>query len=226
MIEHDEEWAAQQKILKDRKRGASKQFRNLWKHNNHRLLGPDPVCPICNLSAVDQEAVKAVYVRGDDPKDIINNGPWESLRNRKAYEIKAHAQAQTWWWERTINTNKALSLLAEAGIDYVKNNPDSVIPETLLKVLQWIDRREGRVVDRVQQDSVVAINFVGNTPSPLPARGVVLQETETKPLMLSPTSIEVLDEPEAREVVSRNQIDNHVSTDTAEGPSSGDTQGG
>lgn len=146
-------------------------------------------CGVCMLKPETLEQVKAAYINGVSLPSI------KKATGVTQKDLKAHANAEAWDWNRAQQTERALALMQERGIEYVLKNPDAVDGDLLFKVTQHIDKREGKVVERVKNETNVAIQFVG-MPTPIsPAKNAREQLADIqKPLSLAPTSVEVLDE--------------------------------
>jgi hypothetical protein len=168
---------------------AAKTSRNVAKWAGWHAKSGERSCAVCQLKTETLEEVKHAYINGVSYMAI------KKATGVGRHHLTAHATAEAWDWERAKCTERALALLQERGLEYVRNNPDAVDGELLLKVVQHIDKREGKVVERVQNQTNVAIQFVG-MPTPIsPAKNAREQIADTtKPLTLSPASIEVLDE--------------------------------
>lgn len=148
-----------------------------------------PSCDVCSLPEEKQKEVKEAYVNGAS----FNAMKYES--GCCTLHIRKHADANDWSWDRAKKTERALAIMQQKGLKYIRQNPDAVDGELLLKVTQHIDRREGKIVERIQNDTNVAIQFMNMPTAISPAKNAREQLSETKkPLTLSPSSVEVLDE--------------------------------
>jgi len=166
----------------------------------HVIGDKDPNCPVCLLDPDRLDVVKTAFINGVSLQSIVTCLPGYNL---KKLWIKAHAKRFYWDWEQSKVTDRTLILMQKRGMKYVRENPNSVDAETLLKVTQWIDRREGRIVDKQEQTTNVSVQFQSQPPKITPAKNALPEVTSgKKPLTLAPVSIEVLDAaPESAETV-------------------------
>jgi len=155
--------------------------------------GVDEACTVCCLDAKFQEQLKYAYISGMSLKELKKTMPSKVF----LVDVDRHSAAFKWNLEKMRHTETALTLIVEEGVKNIVFGDTKVEVSHLLEALKHIDKREGKIIDRVEHDTVVSVQFLGNTPAPGVARGAASEintSKETKPLMLEPTSIEVLDE--------------------------------
>ena len=130
----------------------------------------DKDCPICALPTEIRQELQDQYVSACPMGVLVVkfgiNVNW----------IKAHVRAFALEYERAKDTDRVYAVIADLGLKNIKQKPGEVTPEVLLKTLNWIDRREGRVVERVQVQAAPAIIFATEVPLPPPFRRAELQE--------------------------------------------------
>lgn len=191
---------------------AAKLSSNVRRWNGWHARLFERSCDVCMLLPEARDEVHQQYIRGVS---------FVAIKKATGCAIKwlrAHANAEAWDWEKAKETDRVLALLQERGIEYVTNNADAVDGELLLKTTQWIDKRENRIVDRVQNETNVAIQFVNMPPPITPAKNALPEITAgKKPLTLAPSSIEVVDAEDCEaETVQANEYVDDVPPDKRE----------
>lgn len=159
--------------------------------------GSDPNCRICVLQPEEIEFVKDTYIRAERSGRILAR-IHEGFPQITRRDLTLHSRAEAWDWGRAARTERGLTSLMRRGEQFVKNNPKAVDGKLLLATIQHIDKREGKIVDKVQTDTVTRIEFISMAPAPGPARGLATaakgEISGTKPLTLAPTSFEVIED--------------------------------
>jgi hypothetical protein len=142
----------------------------LW----HPNVAQDVTCGVCKLPMDMQTEMLDVYCNGTSVSALVAK---YGVTKR---DFRRHARGMKWDYERAKNTDLAWAMLADIGIRNVQANPKEVTPEHLIKILHMIDKREGRIVEKVQVNAAPAITFVVGTPLPPPARNAALIHEDTK----------------------------------------------
>ena len=182
----------------------------------------DSRCTVCALGAKPEilEVFKATYIKGWTSKQLKREFP-----GTKPSDIRGHAHANGWDYERAKSTEVSLAVMHSVGLKFVKNNPDSVDGELLLKTIQHIDKREGRIIDKTEVNNNVAIVFTQQPLAISPAKNALPEVTGgTKSLALAPVNVEVLDaETSEAQIVQPNGHGDDVPADAGERNAGTDT---
>ena len=135
--------------------------------NGHRVPY-EPRCPVC----VDpgRPELEHDYVNGMDWAVLLD---WADGAYNKT-QIERHMAALDFDVERTKNTYKVMHVLMEKGLERVEAGLEAVTPDHMIKLIPHIDKREGRIIERVKVDAPRQI--VINAPNGLPLPGLQREE--------------------------------------------------
>lgn len=152
--------------------------------------GFDRGCGVCKMAPDLQEKLKWAFVLRTRLAKLKLAFP-----GLTTLDYKRHAKAHGWLYEQAKNTNDVLAMMMTAGVEALITGEITPEFKDLLATIQHIDKREGRIVDKVENDHVVSINFTGNAPAPGPARGyadqpgAALPPRSADPLAIAPISV-------------------------------------
>lgn len=162
----------------------------------------DPACTMCQLDVQLLAQLKLHYTQGCTRAKIIKEFHHTGIT---PFDFDRHANAHNWRWDRTVQTEKVLGKLVKKGMQNLDDPKTKVEPDLLLKTVQHIDKRSGKVVEVTRQEASVTLNFVvEGVPVPQAARGLATEQAKLGPStsrIVAPVSVLSMEVPDAQPVV-------------------------
>jgi hypothetical protein len=149
----------------------------------------DPECEICKR--VDKILIEQDYV------NVIASARTLAESYKCDFnQLKRHINALDLDVKRLDNTDKLAARIEEIGLQRLEDNIEEVTVDHLIRLSEHKDKKEGRVVQRVQVTKPTVV-VIRNFPSPLELEGEVVQGqlasdvvTETTELNLIPEKVD------------------------------------
>lgn len=193
--------AAREEERKDEEVRQMLKSRPMGRWRPHRMP-TDPVCSMCKLDSQFAAQIKSYYTQGCTRAQIIKEFKHTGIT---PFDFDRHANAHNWRWDRTVQTEKVLGKLVKKGMQNLDKPGTVVEPDLLLKTVQHIDKRSGKVVEVTRQEASVTLNFVvEGVPMPQAARGLATEQAKLGPStsrVVAPVSVLSMEVPDAVEAV-------------------------
>ena len=128
----------------------------------------DKTCLIC--AHTDRDVMEELYVEESQDIDAICEAFGVDVA-----AFKLHCRALGYDMARTKNTYRVLHLLMEDGIKQVRDGNVKMSAKELMRVIQHIDKREGRIIERTLNERPTTVIFASELPRPGAFEGETIQ---------------------------------------------------